>query len=162
MLYNAARFGSPLDFGYAHLASLPLIRLKYGLFFIALHPLQFLRESVAGLETHTSYPWWVPVPFGGSVFLSSPWLLSLLHRGDAHPTFRLPCSRLGACANVSPWRDRAGHARPVVLLQPGRLGFSYRYFMVVLPWLALLQLESVAESPRVVGVDAARALCRDQ
>ncbi|MHB2016646.1 MAG: hypothetical protein ACYCW6_06830 [Candidatus Xenobia bacterium] len=138
MLYNDARFGSPFDFGYAYLSGLPIDpRVTHGLFSWHYIPMNAYESLLRGWKHISQYPWWVPVPFGGSVILSSPWLLSLPRRGAVHSLRKILAMVGIVVVFATLW----------CYCNPGGWEFSYRYFMVVLPWVTLLQLESQSDNP---------------
>ena len=134
--YNQARFGSPLESGYA-LATLPdwlqALRDK-GLFSLAHVPMN-LDYLLWHLPIRSSlFPGWSPDGLGLSVLLTSPGLLLFLR---------------------APWRDRRSWvllAAAILVLIPtllyyggGWLQFGYRYFLDSIPFIwALAALGVVA------------------
>lgn len=137
--YNAARFGSPADFGYARIPGvLDEPWYAHGIFSIHAIPLNFREMLLAPWKMIEHFPYLVPSGFGGSVLISSPYLLYLLRFG---------------------WRDRglkyASWAVVFVLTlvlwlhgNPGGWQFSYRYAIELLPWAFLILQEN---SPNKVG-----------
>ena len=133
--YNYARFGSPLESGYA-LATLPdwLEALRQqGLFSPAHIPMNlnylFLHLPIPA----SSFPYFRPDGLGMSVFLTSPGLLLFL---------------------LAPWRDRrtwALAAGAVLVLIPtllyyggGWFQFGFRYFLDSIPFVWALAVMGIA------------------
>jgi hypothetical protein len=77
-------------------------------------------------------PYLVPTGFGGSIFLSSPFLLMLFERGSRD-------ARLKMFAWIA-----IGGLTLVLWLHgnPGGWQFSYRYAMILLPWMFIIFLEN--------------------
>jgi hypothetical protein len=126
LFYNAIRFGSPFESGYA-LATLPdwLENLRQqGLFSVAHIPMNlellFLHTPIAS----STWPYWRPDGLGMSVFLTSPGLLLFA---------------------LAPWRDRRtwvlATAAVLVLIPTllyyggGWFQFGYRYFLDSIPFV---------------------------
>jgi len=75
-----------------------------------------------------SFPYLVPTGFGGSILLSSPFLVLLFRKGavDSRPqTHLMDCS---SGFDVVLWCHG----------NPGGWQFSYRYAMILLPWFFLI------------------------
>ena len=133
LFYNYVRFHSPFDFGYARIPGvLEEEWYRHGIF--SIHSI-WLNLKMMLLETWKvvgHYPYLVPTGFGGSIFLSSPFLLMLFNRGSQD-------SRLKTAAWIS-----------IIVLtfvlwlhgNPGGWQFSYRYAMVLLPWMFIILLEN--------------------
>jgi hypothetical protein len=150
--YNQARFGDPLDFGYAHLAASPNIQevlSEYGTF----HP-RFLPCNLwvgllqppeingyvpqltdracgyllSGVNLSDSSAPVVPNPLGMSLLLVSPAFLLLAWARKRSPLI------------IAAWIGLAGTMLPALLLHnTGSLQFGYRYWMDAAPmWLLLL------------------------
>jgi hypothetical protein len=79
----------------------------------------------------------VPTGFGGSIFLSSPYLIFLFRRGAKDATLKWLAWGAIALLTFVLWCHG----------NPGGWQFSYRYAMVLLPWMFLVLLEN---SPRRV------------
>ncbi len=133
--YNAARFGSPLESGYA-LASLPdwLERQRQQGLFALVHVPMNLDYLFIHLPTLTStFPYLRPDGLGMSVLVTSPGLLLAL---------------------LAPWRDRRSWLlllAAVLVLVPtllyyggGWLQFGYRYFLDSIPFVWALAAMGVA------------------
>jgi hypothetical protein len=128
--YNWARFGSVADFGYARIPGL----LKepwyqHGVF--SLHAIRWNAYEMLfrGMIDLPDFPYLRPTAFGCSIFLASPFLFLLFREGGKHKT---------AC-----WI--AIGVLTLFLWCHGNTGgwqFSYRYGMVLLPWMFLLIVEN--------------------
>jgi hypothetical protein len=89
-----------------------------------------------------TYPYLVPTGFGGSIFLSSPYLIFLFRRGAKDATLKWLAGGALVILTFVLWCHG----------NPGGWQFSYRYAMVLLPWIFLLLLES--SPPRVSWLEA--------
>jgi hypothetical protein len=124
--YNFARFQSILDFGYARIPQLlqePWY--QHGLFSLHAIPWNLHKMLFEGFEDRPSFPYLKPYPFGCSIFISSPFLLLLFREGGK---YKRVC-----------WIAIA--VLTFVLLvhgNPGGWQFSYRYAIILLPWMFLL------------------------
>jgi hypothetical protein len=134
-VYNAARFGTPLESGYA-LATLPdwLEALRrQGLFSPAHIPMNLNYLLLHLPIPASSFPYLRPDGLGMSVFLTSPGLLLFL---------------------VAPWRDRrtwALAAAALFVLVPtllyyggGWFQFGFRYFLDSVPFVWALAVMGIA------------------
>jgi hypothetical protein len=124
--YNFARFHSIFDFGYFHI---PEVRdepwYEHGLFSLHSIPWNMHQMLFEGFPDDPDFPFLTFPPFGCSIFLSSPFLFLLFRDGGRYTviswiaiavlTFILWC-----------------HGNP------GGWQFSYRYAMILLPWMFLL------------------------
>ena len=124
--YNFARFHSIFDFGYFHI---PEVRgepwYEHGLFSLHAIPWNVHTMLFEGFPDNPVYPFLTFPPFGCSIFLSSPFLFLLFRTGGRYQaiswiaiavlTFVLWC-----------------HGNP------GGWQFSYRYAMILIPWMFLL------------------------
>jgi hypothetical protein len=124
--YNFARFHSIFDFGYTHI---PEVReepwYEHGLFSIQAIPWNIYTMLFQGFESISYPPYIQPNGFGCSIFLASPFLCLLFREG-------------GKC-KVAAWVAIA--VLTLVLWchgNPGSWQFSYRYAMILLPWMFLL------------------------
>jgi hypothetical protein len=134
-IYNYARFGSPTDFGYARIPGL----LKepwyqHGLF--SLHAIRWNSYEMLfrGMLDLPNFPYLLPGAFGCSIFLASPFLYLLFREGGK---YRALCWIVIGILTFFLWCH--GNA--------GGWQFSYRYAMVLLPWMFLL---IVGNGPRVL------------
>ena len=124
--YNFARFNSIFDFGYMHI---PEVRdepwYQHGLFSIQAIPWNIYTMLLQGFESIDYFPYIQPNGFGCSIFLASPFLFLLFRRGGRY--------------KVVAWM---GIALLTLVLwlhgNPGSWQFSYRYAMILLPWMFLL------------------------
>ena len=124
--YNFARFHSIFDFGYLHI---PEVRdepwYRHGLFSIHAIPWNIYTMLFQGFESINYFPYLRPNGFGCSIFLASPFLCLLFRQGGRY--------------NVVAWLAIA--FLTLVLWMhgnPGSWQFSYRYAMILLPWMFLL------------------------
>jgi hypothetical protein len=126
--YNLARFNSEFDFGYAHIPNvLSEPWYQRGLFSIRAIPWNMHKTLFEGFGDAPLFPYIRFYPFGCSIFLSSPFLVLLFREGGKHKT--------------ALWLVIAA----ILFLlwchgNPGGWQFSYRYAMVLLPWMFLLIL----------------------
>ena len=135
LLYNYVRFHSPTDFGYARIPGVlnePWYR--YGIFALSYIPLNFQEMLLTFWKSLPNYPYLVPTGFGGAIWLSSPFLL-FLWRWQA---------RQKIIYRVS-WLAMIGLTFLLWIHgNPGGWQFSYRYAMVLLPWMFVILLENSA------------------
>ena len=124
--YNFARFHSIFDFGYLQI---PEVRgepwYEHGLFSIHSIPWNVHTMLLEGFRDDPDFPFLSFPPFGCSILLSSPFLFLVFREGGKYKavswmaigilTFALWC-----------------HGNP------GGWQFSYRYAMILLPWIFLL------------------------
>jgi len=124
--YNFARFHSIFDFGYLHI---PEVReepwYEHGLFSIHAIPWNVYTMLFQGFESISYFPYIRPNGFGCSIFLASPFLCLLFREGGRY--------------KVAAWVAIA--LLTLVLWchgNPGSWQFSYRYAMILFPWMFLL------------------------
>lgn len=128
--YNFARFGSPLDFGYFHIPQVAHEPwFQHGLFSVHAIPWNMNKMLLEGMRDLPRAPFFSPPPFGCSIFLSSP-MLFLLFRPAGR--FARPCWIAIGLLTLALWCHG----------NPGGWQFSYRYAMVLLPWMFLLIKEN--------------------
>jgi hypothetical protein len=127
-IYNSARFGSPFDFGYARI---PLLLqepwYQHGLFSLHAIPWNAYKMLCEGFGDLPQFPFIHPYAFGCSIFLGSPFLFLLFREGGPHKIVAWIAIGL---LTVILWMHG----------NPGGWQFSYRYAMVMLPWMFLLLL----------------------
>ena len=127
-IYNSARFGSPFDFGYARI---PLLLqepwYQHGLFSLHAIPWNAYKMLCEGFGDLPDFPFIHPYAFGCSIFLASPFLFLLFREGGPHKIVAWIAIGL---LTVILWMHG----------NPGGWQFSYRYAMVMLPWMFLLLL----------------------
>ena len=124
--YNFARFHSIFDFGYFHI---PEVRdepwYEHGLFSLHSIPWNVNKMLFEGFRDDPDFPFLSFPPFGCSILLTSP-LLFLLFRA---------VGTYGAISWIA-----IGIVTFVLWCHgnPGGWQFSYRYAMILLPWMFLL------------------------
>lgn len=138
LLYNYGRFGSIFDFGYARIPGvLEEPWYQHGIFSLHAIPGNAHAMLFETWKRISRFPHLVPTGFGGSIFLSSPFLIYLFRIGARDATLKtLSWCAIGILTLVL-WCHG----------NPGGWQFSYRYAMELLPWMFLILLES---SPRRV------------
>ena len=131
LAYNAARFHSPWDFGYAHIPGvLQEAWYRDGIFSIQSIPLNLYKMLFEPWKSLDHAPWLVPTGFGGSVFLFSPFLFLLFRKGALYPDLST-CSWISICILT------------FLLWIHGNYGgwqVSYRYATILIPWVFLILL----------------------
>jgi len=136
-LYNYARFHSIFDFGYAHIPNvLQEPWYQHGLFSLQAVPWNIHKMLFEGFRDAPDFPFVSFYPFGCSIFLASPFLFLIFREGGPHKAaawvgIGLLTFALWAHGNPGGWQ------------------FSYRYAMVLLPWMFLLLL---GNSPAKISV----------
>ena len=124
--YNFARFHSIFDFGYFHI---PEVRdepwYEHGLFSVHSIPWNVHKMVFAGFRDDPNFPFLSFDPFGCSILLSSPFLFLLFRNGGR---YRVICWIAIALLTFILWCHG----------NPGGWQFSYRYAMILLPWMFLL------------------------
>jgi hypothetical protein len=124
--YNFARFHSIFDFGYIHI---PEVRdepwYQHGLFSIHAIPWNIHTMLFQGFESIDYFPYIRPNGFGCSIFLASPFLCLLFRQGGRYKVVAWVAIAL---LTLVLWLHG----------NPGSWQFSYRYAMILLPWMFLL------------------------
>jgi len=124
--YNFARFHSIFDFGYIHI---PEVRkepwYEHGLFSVQAIPWNIYTMLFQGTDSITYFPYIRPNGFGCSIFLASPFLCLLFRQGGR---YKVPAWLVIAVLTFVLW----SHGNP------GSWQFSYRYAMILVPWMFLL------------------------
>jgi hypothetical protein len=124
--YNYARFHSIFDFGYLHI---PEVRqeswYQHGLFSIHAIPWNIYTMLFQGFDSISYFPYIRPNGFGCSIFLASPFLFLLFRQGG---TYKVAAWVAIALLTLVLWCHG----------NPGSWQFSYRYAMILLPWMFLL------------------------
>jgi|KBSMisStaDraftv2_1062788.scaffolds.fasta_scaffold92334_3 hypothetical protein len=131
--YNFARFGSIFDFGYMRIPNVnaePWYR--YGLFSLHAIPWNVFKMLFEGMTDVSTFPFLQPHAFGCSIFLASPFLFLLFREGGR---FRAAAWLAIGVLTFALWCHG----------NPGGWQFSYRYAMILLPWMFLLL---VSNGPR--------------
>jgi hypothetical protein len=127
-LYNYARFHSIFDFGYARIPRLlqePWY--QHGLFSLHAVPWNIHKMLFEGFRDVPDFPFVSFYPFGCSIFLASPFLFLIFREGGPH---KIPAWIAIGLLTFALWTHG----------NPGGWQFSYRYAMVLLPWMFLLLL----------------------
>jgi hypothetical protein len=124
--YNFTRFHSIFDFGYFHI---PEVRdepwYEHGLFSLHSIPWNVRQMLFEGFQDNPNFPFLTFPPFGCSILLSSPLLFLLFRAGGKYRT--VSWIAIGIITFVL-WCHG----------NPGGWQFSYRYAMILLPWMFLL------------------------
>ena len=124
--YNFARFHSIFDFGYIHI---PEVRkepwYEHGLFSVQAIPWNIYTMLFQGFDSITYFPYIRPNGFGCSIFLASPFLCLLFRQGGR---YKVPAWLVIALLTLVLWCHG----------NPGSWQFSYRYAMILVPWIFLL------------------------
>ena len=124
--YNFARFHSIFDFGYIHI---PEVRdepwYEHGLFSIDAIPWNMYTMLFQGFESISYFAYIQPNGFGCSIFLASPFLCLLFRQGGRYKVVAWVAIAL---LTLVLWCHG----------NPGSWQFTYRYAMVLLPWMFLM------------------------
>jgi hypothetical protein len=124
--YNFARFQSIFDFGYIHIPEVAQEPwYKHGLFSIHAIPWNIYTMLFQGFQSISHFPYIEPDGFGCSIFLASPFLCLLFRLGGR---YKLVAWVAIAILTLVLWLHG----------NPGSWQFSYRYAMILLPWMFLL------------------------
>lgn len=147
LFYNYLRFHSPLDFGYARIPGI----LKEPWYAHGIFSIDAVPDNIKAMLLDPSwkvlnqYPYLVPHAFGGSIFLSSPFLILIFKPGARDRKMKIVAWVAITLLIIPLWLHGF----------PGGWQFSYRYVMILLPWIFVLLLESTGA--RVTLVES--ALC---
>jgi hypothetical protein len=124
--YNLARFHSIFDFGYLHIPEVAQEPwYKHGLFSIQAIPWNIYTMLFQGFESISYFPYILPNGFGCSIFLASPFLCLLFRQGGP---YKVVAWIVIAFLTLVLWLHG----------NPGSWQFSYRYAMILVPWMFLL------------------------
>jgi len=124
--YNFARFHSIFDFGYFHIPEVAQEPwYEHGLFSIQAIPWNIYTMLFQGFESISYFPYILPNGFGCSIFLASPFLCLLFRQGGP---YKVVAWIVIAFLTLVLWLHG----------NPGSWQFSYRYAMILLPWMFLL------------------------
>src|SRR5437870_10684105 len=124
--YNFARFHSIFDFGYLHIPEVAQEPwYQHGLFSINAIPWNIYTMLFQGFESISYFPYLIPNGFGCSIFLASPFLCLLFRQGGR---YKIVAWIAIAFLTLVLWLHG----------NPGSWQFSYRYAMILLPWMFLL------------------------
>jgi hypothetical protein len=135
--YNLVRFNSVFDFGYAHIPNLTEEPwYQRGVFSLSAIPWNVHKMLFEGMESIPQFPFFRPYPFGCSIWLSSPFLFLLFREGGQNKTL---CWLVIGLLTFTLWCHG----------NPGGWQFSYRYGLILLPWMFLLL---ASNGPRKISV----------
>jgi hypothetical protein len=124
--YNFARFHSIFDFGYIHIPEVAQEPwYQHGLFSIQAIPWNIYTMLFQGFDSIDYFPYIRPNGFGCSIILASPFLCLLFRQGGRYK--KLAWIAIAFLTLVL-WLHG----------NPGSWQFSYRYAMILLPWMFLL------------------------
>src|SRR6266498_1285646 len=124
--YNFARFHSIFDFGYIHIPEVAQEPwYEHGLFSINAIPWNIYTMLFQGFESLSYFPYIRPNGFGCSIILASPFLCLLFRQGGQYKGVAWVTI---AVLTLVLWLHG----------NPGSWQFSYRYAMILLPWMFLL------------------------
>lgn len=125
-VYNFARFRSVFDFGYSHIPNVfqePWY--QHGVFSVHAIPWNMQKMLFEGFGDQPTFPYLHFFPFGCSIFLASPLLCLLFREGGSFK--RVAWVAISLLTFVL-WCHG----------NPGGWQFSYRYAMILIPWMFLL------------------------
>jgi hypothetical protein len=138
--YNYARFSSIFDFGYARIPGvLDEPWYQHGIFSIHAIPGNAWAMLIEPGRRIQRFPYLMPTGFGGSIFLSCPFLIYLFRRGARDARLKNLAWIAVALITFTLWLHG----------NTGGWQISYRYAMVLLPWMVLILLEN---APKKVGL----------
>ena len=135
LAYNYARFGSIADFGYMRIPQVASEEyFKHGLFSVYSIPRNAKAMLFEGWKLVEGFPYAIPHGFGGSIFISCPLLVLLFRfrKGLRDKSLIIVSWIAIAVLTLTLWL----HANP------GGWQFSYRYGMILLPWMFLILLHN--------------------
>lgn len=139
LAYNYVRFHSVTDFGYARIPGvLDEPWYNHGIFSPYYIPRQAWEMLFKLWEWKGTFPYIVPDGFSGSILLSSPFLILALRFGSRDRVLKYAAWLSAAILTLLLWMH--GNS--------GGWQFGYRYWMVVLPWIFLVLLESASRRVR--------------
>ena len=129
-IYNFGRFHSIFDFGYSHIPNvLQEPWYEHGLFSLHAIPWNMHKMLFEGFGDEPDFPFVRFFPFGCSIFLASPILCLLFREGGS---FVRPAWLAIAVLTFALWCHG----------NPGGWQFSYRYAIILIPWMFLLIAEN--------------------
>jgi hypothetical protein len=134
--YNYARFSSILDFGYARIPGvLDEPWYQHGIFSVHAIPLNAKAMLFETWRRIPGFPYITPTGFGGSIFLSCPFLIYLFKSGARDARLKTLAWIAVAVLTLTLWLHG----------NPGGWQISYRYATELLPWMFLILLENGAK-----------------
>lgn len=136
LVYNHLRFHAFTDFGYARIPGvLEEEWYRYGIFAFSYIPLNVQEMLVTPWKALPEFPYYVPTGFGGAIWWSSPFLFYLFRFGARDRALKYSAWAAIAILTLLLWTHG----------NPGGWQFSYRYSMVLLPWILVVLLENARE-----------------
>lgn len=133
LAYNFARFSSVVDFGYAKIPGvLQEPWYQHGIFSIHAIPNNAEKMLLENWKHIGGYPYYTPTGFGGSIFQSSPFLFLLFRSGACDRGVKAASWVVIGLLTLALWLHG----------NPGGWQYSYRYAMILLPWMFLILLEN--------------------
>ena len=130
LAYNAARFGSPLDFGYAYVQGAENITsayARYGGFNLRFVPFNLYVSLLRPPDILSQFPFLRPSPWGMSILLTTPAFLYIFRAFRRDPII------------IASWAGLLGVMIPLWMYHnTGSLQFGYRYSLDAAPFLMLL------------------------
>ena len=102
---------------------------RHGFFSVHAIPSNAFTMLLVGMRDLPKFPFLAPYPFGCSIFLASPFLYLLFREGG---TYRTLCWVAIGILTFALWCHG----------NPGGVQFSYRYGIILLPWMFLLILNN--------------------
>jgi hypothetical protein len=143
LAYNYARFHSLLDFGYARIPGvLDEPWYRHGIFSIYAIPLNSYAMLIEPWKKIAQYPYYTPTGFGGSILLSCPFLFLVFRPGARDFELKVVAWIAVSVLTFALWLHG----------NPGGWQYSYRYAMVLLPWMFILLLEN--SRPKITLIEA--------
>lgn len=139
LAYNYVRFHSFTDFGYARIPGvLDEPWYNHGIFSYQYIPRQAWEMLWKPWEFRSAFPYVVPNGFSSSILWSSPFILFALRLGSRDRALKYCAWIVIGILTILLWMH--GNS--------GGWQFGYRYWMVCLPWLFVIMLES---SPKKIS-----------
>jgi hypothetical protein len=133
LAYNYARFHSLTDFGYARIPGvLEEEEYRNGIFSLTAIPLNAKEMLLTGWYRLDNFPYFLPTGGGGSIFLSCPFLIFLFRPQARDKQLRWLAVTAIVILTFVLWCHG----------NPGGWQFSYRYAMVLLPWMMVILIEN--------------------
>ncbi|MDX2034540.1 MAG: hypothetical protein SF339_27950 [Blastocatellia bacterium] len=143
LAYNHARFGSLFDFGYARIPGvLDEPWYSHGIFSLHAIPGNAYAMLIEPWQRSDAWPYLTPTGFGGSILLNCPFLLLLFRLGARDATLKSLSWVAILVLTFLLWCHG----------NPGGWQISYRYGMILLPWMFIVMLEN--GRPRVAWWEA--------
>jgi hypothetical protein len=144
LAYNYIRFHALTDFGYARIPGvLEEPWYQGGIFSWQAIPLNRHAMLFEGWKKIDHYPYYTPTGFGGSILLSCPFLFLIFRFGSRDVGLKVIAWIAIIVLTFVLWLHG----------NPGGWQYSYRYAMVLLPWLFLLLLDG--GRPKIARAEAA-------